>query len=521
MRQTPLRSKIGKGSAEISSGDSSPAPVKGWNTRDPLAKMQNSYAVQLDNWWPTAGAVEVRYGADYTSTGFSGATKTIAAWKGTASSKLFAMNDTGIYDITAGGVIGASVQARTEGYCCTVNFATSGSTYLVVVNGVDDLVYTNGTTWTTVANFSINGGGTLLTKDISNINAFKRSLFYIEKNSMNFYYLPIDSITGTVSKFPLGGLFTRGGKLVAMGTWTVDGGAGPEDYSAFITSEGQMAIYWGTDPSTIATWSLKGIFDVDPPNGQKCFCKLGGDLLVLTRRGLLSLTESLRTGQLDPSKSLSGVIGEAFLQASSFTGDKRGWEMIEQPEFNALIVNVPQEEFVYSHQYVMNTRTGAWTRFKGWDGFCMCYYNKVLYMGMTAKVAHIWRPGNDFGGSITAEARTAYDYYQPRARIKSWKLLRPNLLIAGIVAVNVGLDTDFQPTNDYGQAVFNTAATSRWDASSWDADSWASESVMKLEWITVAAKESYCAAVRLRVIMRDATIAWSATDMIFEEGSLL
>ena len=105
--------------------------------------------------------------------------------------------------------------------------------------------------------YAISGGGTLLTKDIVNLNNFKRSIYFLKKNSMSFFYLPIDSITGTVSEFPLGALFSKGGYLMAMGTWTIDGGFGTDDYCVFISSEGQAVVYKGTDPSSSTTWALR------------------------------------------------------------------------------------------------------------------------------------------------------------------------------------------------------------------------------------------------------------------------
>ena len=39
-----------------------PSPVKGWNTRDSLDDMDPLDAVQLDNWFPDAGGVNVRNG---------------------------------------------------------------------------------------------------------------------------------------------------------------------------------------------------------------------------------------------------------------------------------------------------------------------------------------------------------------------------------------------------------------------------------------------------------------------------
>jgi hypothetical protein len=520
MKAGPLASKR-KGRQEIGMSDSVAAPVKGWNTRDPLANMDPRCAVILDNWLPSTGTVELRPGVTDHATGLGTAVKALMPWRGTASQKLFASTDSGIYDVTAAGAIGAVVQARTNGSCIGINFNTTGQSYLVTVNGVDDLAYTNGTTWTTLANFSITGGGTLLTKDIVNVNNFKRSLYFLKKASLSFFYLPIDSITGIVSEFPLGALFSRGGYLMAMGTWTIDGGFGADDYAVFISSEGQAVVYKGTDPSSTTTWALNGVYDLSPPMGRKCFCRFGGDLLVLTRRGVFSMSRILKDTMMTPNSALSDIVGEAFSAAAVSGGSYLGWDMTEYPDKNLLICNIPQVEFTNTHQYIMNTKTNAWCRFKGWDGFCVTMFGNTVYMGFGGKVGKIFIPGNDFASSITAEAQAAFNYHSPHSRLKRWGMIRANLTLGGSVAVNVALKTDFQEAVDYGTAVFNTSLLSRWDSSQWDTAGWSTEPTGHNEWVTVATDDSYASAVCLRVIARDATVTWSATDQLYEPGALV
>lgn len=521
MKNAPLKSKR-KALEEIGQSDTMAAPVKGWNTRDPLANMNPLYAVTLDNWLPSTGTVSLRPGATDHVTGLGAVVvKSLMSWRGTASQKLFASTDSGIYDVTAAGAVGAVVQARTDGYAQYINFNTTGQAYMVTVNGVDDLAYTNGTTWNTIANFSISGGGTLLTNTIVNVNSFKRSIYFLKAASMSFFYLPIDSITGTVSEFPLGALFTRGGYLMAMGTWTIDGGSGADDHCVFISSEGQAVVYQGTDPSSSTTWALKGVYDLSAPLGRKCFCHFGGDLLVLTRRGVFSMSRILKDTMMTPNSALSDVVGEAFQQAAALLPDAEGWEMTEYPDLSLLICNIPQLEYDTSHQYVMNTKTGAWCRFKGWDGFGMVFFQGYLYMGFLGKVGKVFIPGNDFAESITAQAQSAYNYARPRSRIKHWSLVRPNLNLGGSVAVNVALLSDFGETPSFGTAVFNTNLLARWDSSLWDTAGWSTEPVGHNDWVTAAVPDSYATAVCLRVIARDATVTWSATDLIYEPGSLV
>lgn len=48
-------------------------------------------------------------------------------------------------------------------------------------------------------------------EDLNYVWVYKNRLFFVEKDSLNAWYLPVDSIGGAAEKFPLGGVFTRGG----------------------------------------------------------------------------------------------------------------------------------------------------------------------------------------------------------------------------------------------------------------------------------------------------------------------
>lgn len=508
----------------MSGSDSLVAPWRGLNLRDPLANMQQGYALQLDNWFTVEGEVQLRPGITDHATAIPGTptVKTLAPWTGTTARKLFAVTDVGIFDVTAAGAVGAAVQAYTNGFAQFINFNTTGQSYLVLVNGVNDLTYTNGTTWATIPNFTISTGGSINTNLLSNINAFKRSLYFIEKDSMNFYYLPVDQITGTVSRFPLGALFSRGGKLVAMGTWSLNGGNGPQDYSVFATSEGQAAVYRGTNPSSATDWELVGVYDMAEPLGERCFCEYAGDLLLLTRIGLYSMNQVARAAPLDNQLALSALIAPAFVELVNQTGILKGWQAFEHPGGNALVVNVPANEFGTSYQYVMNLSTMAWSRFTGWNGYQFAIFDQELYLGMTGRVAKAWKDGNDFGGSITTVARCAYFYASPRARLKEWKLLQPVLSLNGQVSLSLGLDTDFSTQTPLNSITIGSGQAYRFDQINalFNQAIWSDIPRPYLNWFTVAAAASYCASVHLRLSAQNATITWSATNFIYEPGAL-
>lgn len=524
MMRRPLKSKR-PARQQIDAGTSFLAPIGGWNTMDPEAAMRPEYALQLDNWWPTPANVKIRQGASSHKTGFALKVKTLMSYNSrSGSSSLFAVTDAGIYDATVAGAVGASVSTVTNGKCQYTNFATTGNSFLFVVNGTDSLRYYNGTTWTTTASFPITGGGTLTTTNIVNLNVFKRRLFFIERASLDFYYLPIDSIAGDVTRFPLGALFTGGGYLTAMGTWTVDGGEGVDDYAAFVTSEGQVAIYKGTDPSSASAWALQGVYNLATPLGYKCLLKYGGDLLYLSSSGLYPLGKALQSSTVNLKTAVSNRIGPTFTDAARRFGANDGWQAVTHLTDDMLLVNVPIAEFSQSQQYVMNTISGSWARFTDWDAFCFEVIDNKLYMGMADKVARAFYGTDDFGSNIACYAKGAFVYFGGRGVQKSINLLRPVLKINGTTSVSVAIDVDFNNGTTYGPTVFNTQAGSLWSEALWGptvgAGIWSGIATVKLDWITVATLPGYAAAVRLRVIGKGATVEWSATDVVFETGNI-
>lgn len=517
----PAKSKR-PGKAEITNSKTLVAPVKGWNARDPISAMPEGYAIYMDNMWATPTAVETRKGATDHVTGFANPVLSLMAWNGrttTAGKKLFAATDAGIYDATTAGVVGAAVSTLTNGRCQHVNFSTTGASYLVVVNGVDVLRHYNGTIWTNVASFSIDGGGTLSTTEISNLNVFKRSLYFLRKDTLDFYYLPIDSIAGNVKSFPLGGLFNKGGYIVAMGNWSIDGGQGVDDYAAFVTSEGQIAIYRGTDPSSSSTWALQGIYDLGTPLGKKCFRKYGGDVLYLSASGLYPLGKYLQSATLNATLPITDIISSAFNLAAQSYRNNFGWEVALSELDNLLLVNIPTTEGSISHQYVMNTKSNRWARFTDWNAFCFEVSNNRLYMGMSDKVALCWNSAADFDSNINCYVKAAFSYLGVRAREKHIKLARPNLVINGNISASLAIDIDYATGTSYGPSVFNPATGSLWDEALWDTGVWQDVSAPLLNWVTVAVPAGYCAATRLRVIAKDATVLWSAIDLLYEMGA--
>jgi hypothetical protein len=519
----PLRTKR-RAAQAISSRTTLPAPYLGLNARDPESLMKPGWATVLENFFPTGTDVQLRKGAADHVTGFVSPVKTLMDWTGltgSSSSKLFAACDDGIFDATTAGAVGVAVSVITEGWCNYCQFKTSGASFLIVVNGTDDLRTYNGAAWSTTATYTIGAGpATVATNTLIQVAAHQRRLWLLPEDSHTAYYMAVDVVAGPVTAFPIGGYLTRGGHLVAMGTWTIDGGAGPDDYLAFVSSKGQVVVYAGTDPNDATKWRLVGVYDLPEPLGYRCLLKFGGDLLISTRGGVFPLTQIIQGREITSDLTLSDNISP-LLSAAAFThGGKRGWQLEHLLDEKLLVLNIPTAEESTSYQYVMNTTTKGWAKFTGWNGMCLERHKNSLYLGMTDKVAKVWTGVQDFGGVITGLARSHFDYFGDRGRLKDCKGILPIIKTIGSVAIGVALDTDYDLDTTFGGASFTPVQADVWDTAEWDSGMWASSFNVLHELLSPAAYPFHCAALRLRVISGDATVAWSATDFIYEPGAV-
>lgn len=499
-----------------------PAPIGGWNRRDPLAAMDPRDAVELSNWFPRVADCAVRGGCEEFATGFATQPKTLAVYNGqNGVNKLFAANSSGIYDCSAGGAIGAAAIARTEGYHSWVQMAVSGGAYLIMCNGVDKPAYFDGTNWTAVDGVSTPALTGVTTTTLVSCNVYKRRLFFLQEDKLNFYYLAADAIGGALTEFLLGPLCARGGYTMAMGTWTMDGGQGPDDYAVFVTSEGEAVVFTGTNPSDVNSWSLVGVYFVGKPLGRRCFKKYGGDLILITQYGAFPLSKAVQAATINFKLALTNKIEGAFIEAADNYGDYSGWMCEIFPAQGAFIFNIPTAgDNSSAEQYVMNTTTRSWCKFTGWNAADFVEYNKELYFADQTVVAKCWTTFADYGENITAAAQTAFNHHKD-PRVKDWNLFRPMLRTNGPLTFSVGVAVDFETTPTLSTASYTTFTGGRWDVALWDASYWAAGLEVQLDWSTPGAKPGTWGAGLLTVATNSIEIQWAASDYTYVVGALV
>ena len=494
MRTAVIR-KARRGAA-ISKVYSWNAPVKGWVSNSNIADMPKNSAYRLDNWFPESNSIKVRDGhTEHADLEESGLIRTLMAHSAGGTDTIFAAIGTYVFDVTAGGVIttaSADITGLTSADFIWTNFQVSGGNYLYIVNGVDSARHYNGTAWATP---SITGA---TSSTFSYVFPFKGRLFFIKKNTATVHYLPVDAVAGAVSTLEVGGELTLGGTLIAGAAITHDAGNGPEDYCGFISSEGEVVVYSGTDPSSSTTWSKKGTFRIGRPIGARCLLKIGGDLAVLTQDGVVSLVRSILLDRAAAERgAFSSNISNEFNKQYALTGLIFGWQIATWPAGHMAIVNVPITDGVTYYKYVMNVLTGAWCRFKAIDSTCWLLAGDDLYFGTTdGRVMQYGTASADDSSIIDAVAIGAFSHLDSQGYIKHVKAAQMFTRTDGdfLLGVNIAADFNLVETAPASRN-FSQQAGSLWDTALWDTATWSQSDAAQSVWLGVSKSGHFIAPV--------------------------
>lgn len=465
-----------------------PASVKGWDQISSLAQMDPDHAVQLDNWIPRPGYLEIRRGSQTWATGLgTGSTpvETIMAYNSPNlnNAKLFGIAGGTVYDATAGGVASAtSITGKSNSRWRYTNFTNAAvNAWLVAANGIDTPIIYNGSSWSNMTLTGVTPG------NISSWTVWMGRLWCTIANSTTVGYLGNSAVSGAVTTFDLGQQMGRGGSIIAISTWTQDSKQTVDEYIAFISSRGQVIIYQGTDPSTAATFALVGVYDIGAPIGNRCFLRISGNLWVICVDGILPMSEMMTLDRAASAKvAPTTMIQNAMMNAARNYKNNFGWQFIEYAKGQLAILNIPQIENNTSVQYVMNTLTGAWCQFTGLNANCWEVLNDTPYFGANNGTIQQWDIGSgDNATLITATVQTAFNYFESRGHLKRWTMVRPILTTDGSVTPGVGLNIDFGTDAPISIPSVSSTAGALWDVAIWDQAVWPINSSLVANWTTV------------------------------------
>jgi hypothetical protein len=501
-----------------------PAPIGGWNIRDPLPNMEPIFAPILDNCFCLPSEIQIRKG--YTKWAeFDGVCKTIVKYSAaTGDEMLIACVDTGsgaeLLDVSDEGEEPVQlVTGLTSANFKFSAFSTTGGFFSYYVNNTDPAIMYDGTTWhevtTTSTPYAITGVTDTVFLDVI---SHKRRLWFVPDDSLEAYYLPTDSIAGEAKAFDFAPIFKFGGKIVKIDTWSLDAGTGLDDHFLVFTSKGEVAVYTGTDPASASTWSLNGVFYIGAPTqpvGQTC--KYGGDLLIINKDGIAQMSKSLMSSRVNTWLQMSDKIQPQLAQDNQFYGQNEGWDILLYPPANMLLVNIPVNSTTY-YQYVMNTISGAWSRWTGLPARCWLLNNDNLYFGADGFVAKAWNTQSDNGADITADILPAYQNFGATSQLKRWTMGRIILGSTADLTYGGRMEIDFNLNpNPVGLPYVGETSVAIYGTATYGSDTYGGNVTIRREWKNLTGM-GYWGAFHVQFRTKQSDIRLYAMDVMGEAG---
>ncbi|MGO7279376.1 hypothetical protein ACCT18_29435 [Rhizobium ruizarguesonis] len=607
MTRKPVSS--GAGMTRVSPSKDWIAPIGGWRTDVEMADMPKDAAFQLDNFFPEANRVRARYGFLAFATGLGADVKTVIPYSG-VSNRLFAAAGDKIFDVTAGGAVGAAVvSGQSAAHWSTQQYTNpAGQEYLRLVNGLDTPLLFNGTSWT---NNYLVGTATLATQNVAvknvpytlsffgtgsvtlsgafagvlngtgvanrvtltftpvagtltltvagsvtnaqletgavatpyvpstmitgipdsslliAVTAYRSRLWFIEKNSTNVWYLATDAVSGTATVLPVGGNMKYGGTLVAINVWTIPVSTGLQQCLVLMSSEGEVIVYQGSDPSSASNWGLIGTFKLGRPLGtDRCMLSVGADLAIMTTDGIVPITKAV---QLDRGATSLGAItakiGPTWRETVAAIGTtSEEWQLASFPARQMAIVNLPSSFGPY--QYVMNTETGAWCRFVGITASCWATWQDRLFFGSSDGTVYEAEAGaSDNGTAIDALMVGAWNRFGDGLSTKFSKLIGVTAQIGVSTLMYAGISTDYQtkiPTALLS-SVENSAAA-KWGTAIWGVSKFPGNILARKFASAGAAGAALAPTVRALISGSSASVSEAAVvggEVLYEKGAPL
>ena len=484
MRIQPRPARIGqsnRGSVSVGREQSSqpvtfPAPKGGLVTTADMASQEPGSATVLRNFFPTLMGCKIRGGSQKKGLAADGGDiKSAFKYKYGSNEKLFMATNAGIYNMTAPAAppatTAADVSGMSGGDWCAFQHTNAGTSWLVCLNGANDRQLYNGTTWATAPAITFTDGTTMPQLNYGWL--FKNREFFLKNGTLDAYYLPVNAIGGAAVVFPLGGVMKKGGSLLTGFSWSLESGDGLSDLCVFLSTEGEIAVYAGSDPSSASDFALKGVYQIGRPLGKNAWIRAGGDILIATTDGLTPMSQVFQRDRQSLSLvSVSRPIEDDWRKAANATGT--GWTLKQWPEQNLVFVAFPENTVVTDTTFVLNVLTGRWSTISNWQALCYETLQGGLFFGsldgymwqgdasgtddgLTFSASYLsqFSPAGQFGQRATASL--AHMYFRAKTKPK--------------VRLFARSDYD-RSTPTFDSVTEGDSSSSEWDVGLWDVALW-------------------------------------------------
>lgn len=380
--------------------------------------------------------------------------------------------------------------------------------FLFLVNGVDepqvyDGAFLSSVSWT----------GPLDDRHLAHVNAYKSRLYFCEEGTATVWYTDdAGDVSGALLDFDASQIFQRGGKALFTAKWTQPTGSGDEHQLVIVSSAGDVLIYNGSylgDPNVF----LSRRFTIPRPLARRAYIELGGDVLVLTEVGLVSLAGAMRSQVEGLETSLTDKITPTMKAYASTYGNLADWNVTWNSGEKLLWITVPTSDST-SEEVVINLETGASAICRGINAFSMAEMGGELYLGCDN--GEVKKYGGDTG-SLSFSIRPAFNHYGDRGRNKRFTAILPLIAYSGNISIQYGIDTDLEQSGAQDELNLSLNITP-W-GSPWGSP-WSQLASANNEWLATAA-QGRSASLTVLGTIQDAGISLNSSQVIFETGGLL
>lgn len=518
-----------------------PAPMGGLNAVSAGSAMPASDCLRLYNLVAAEHGLRSRLGSREWCTGLTGASdnyvRALLPFTGSAMSggnnRMFATTSTGIWDVSSSSasptqVVAFPITTGDAGYGYSAVMVTAAGHFLLYTDEVNGYyVYAeNSGSWTKPTQ----GSGASQVDGVNpasfvHVHVHKNRVWFTERDTGNAWYLAAGAIYGTASSLNMGRQFKAGGPLVGLYGWTYDGGAGIDDSLVGISNGGDVVIWQGADPAT--DFALRGVWQIGaPPAGRDLAATVGGDLWLLSRFGLLPMSQLVTGSTYDRSRLPTAKVASLFNEAMLTKSAKKGWALRLHPEDGTLLVMVPTNDGQATEQFVLSLAASSWSQYRDLPIYSSASLEGKLFYGTVDGKVGVndgYLDGRTLAdpSGYTAVQWALLTAYQNlgNGRYKQVQMIRPTFLTEGTIP-----SYDAQARYGYSfaelSAVTQTAGTGDvWDAAVWDASIWGGDYQA-----TQAVTGTTGMGIDVAVAMRGTAIARTVLvgmDLFWTEGGYL
>lgn len=503
-------------------GFTMPPPYSGLDLVSPIDNMEPTFALELVNVFPGPNAPTVRLGYEqFANIGIASPITTLTSLQlKDATTQLIATTDSNIYRITTAGS-SSSIKGSTtitNGAFQTVTYANN----LYLCNGVDDAKVYTGTG--NISDITFTG---VAKSSLINVTAYKERLYFAEKNTAKVWYggLQVVGTAGSpaLTSFDFQYVFTKGGYLVGIGSFSTNTSMTSQDYFWACSSEGEIVFYNGTYAGDPTSWGLVARYYIGKPLGYRAFIRINNDIWVITEQGIVPISGLFMSDPEAAVQIVSYKVNPLISDYAALTPFDHQWSGFFWPQGRRVYISIPISGnscrfLVYSID------TKGWTQFQlanDEHAFSSCLFNQKPYYASATGI--IWKGETGQADAVTTtdsqsiiySGRCAFSFYGSRSNYKAFKDIRPIIKTRRGVTLNLGLDTDFKRASTVTTITTPPSLFTGWGSpwgSPWSAD---------LEYVfdRYAAKgQGHCASIRFGGSLKNSTMQILGFEVRYDMG---